>query len=433
VLEDLLGSGGSAEVFRAFDEVLARRVAVKLFPPGVTGPERSRQDRELRTIARLQHPYLVELLDGGESDGRAFLVMRLVEGETLAHRLERGRLTAGAAATMGARVASALAYVHGHGITHRDVKPANVLLGEQPMLSDFGIAQMVDVTRVTASGYLIGTAAYMAPEQVRGADVGPPADVYALGLVILESLTGRREYPGTAIEAAVARLSRPPVIADDVPAGLAAVLHGMTAAEPGDRVTAAAAARELGAFAATQPGDPNAGPTRTLPMPGVSAAGPPTAAAGPAASAAGPAASAAAAGSGARPPARARRRHRALVAAVLGVLALGALLVGLRGAWSPDAPGQPPSLRSPVQEAPQVTPIRRVPPPVTSTEEPSAGESSGEPSGDDRDRRSQEPTTGREGPTPDPLPELDEPLGRGLEPRPTGGSGPGQASDGSAN
>ena len=120
---------------------------------------------------------------------------------------------------IGARLADALAHVHAGGIIHRDLKPANVLLGAdgRPRLADFGIARALDGTAVTGTGYVVGTAAYLAPEQVRGEWVGPAADVYALGLVLLEALTGRREYPGALVESATARLHRPPGIPEHLP------------------------------------------------------------------------------------------------------------------------------------------------------------------------------------------------------------------------
>ena len=149
---------------------------------------------------------------------------------------------------IGARLADALAHVHASGIIHRDLKPANVLLGAdgRPRLADFGIARALDGTAVTGTGYVVGTAAYLAPEQVRGEWVGPAADVYALGLVLLEALTGRREYPGALVESATARLHRPPGIPESLPSCLRTALHAMTALEPAVRPTASEVAALLG-------------------------------------------------------------------------------------------------------------------------------------------------------------------------------------------
>lgn len=266
-----VGGGGSAQVHRAWDRKLQRPVAVKLFAPGVSGPDRVRRGQELQTLARLTHPGLVELHDAGRDADRDFLVMQLVEGPSLADLVTRGPLPVPMVVGLGAALAEALAYVHAAGVTHRDLKPDNVLLDEQgrPLLADFGIALLVDGTRVTVAGDVVGTAAYLAPEQVRGAPVGPAADVYALGLVLLEALRGEREFPGTTHETVFARLHRAPRVPDDLPGELPALLRAMTAAEPAARPTAAALAAALrSAGAALDPGTrPVAGPGDPVPDP----------------------------------------------------------------------------------------------------------------------------------------------------------------------
>ena len=140
--------------------------------------------------------------------------MQLIEGESLADRIRTGPLALGDVVALGSALGDALTYVHRHGVVHRDIKPGNVLLDTdgRPHLSDFGIAVLADATNITATGMVIGTASYLSPEQVRGQPVGPASDVYALGLVLLECITARREYPGNALEAAVARLHRAPEI-----------------------------------------------------------------------------------------------------------------------------------------------------------------------------------------------------------------------------
>ena len=244
----LLGTGASAVVRRAQDRVSGRTFAVKLFHAGASAHDRRRQQREMRALATLHHPGLVALHDGGVEDGRPFIVTDLVEGPTLAERLDAGPLDPEELLGVGARLADALAHVHHAGIVHRDLKPANVLLGaDGPRLADFGIARALDGTAVTGTGYVVGTAAYLAPEQVRGEWVGPEADVYALGLVLLESLTGRREYPGALVESATARLHRPPGIPAGLPFALGTALRAMTALDPADRPTAADVATMLAA------------------------------------------------------------------------------------------------------------------------------------------------------------------------------------------
>ena len=185
--------------------------------------------RRFELLATLNHPSLVTLFDAGTDtripeEPRPFLTMELVDGQDLRTRIRHSPLPLAEIAVIGAGVSDALAYVHSLGIIHRDIKPANILLvpvrpGEplRPKLTDFGIARMVDGTRLTATGTMVGTAAYLSPEQSRGADLGPASDIYSLGLVLLECIKGELEYPGSAVESAVARLHRAPGIPDTVP------------------------------------------------------------------------------------------------------------------------------------------------------------------------------------------------------------------------
>lgn len=250
-LLELIGRGGSAEVWRAQDTSLDRCVALKL----VTVPHdesSARAGDEARTLAKLNHPGLVPVYDAGVDDeGRPWVVMELVEGETLADELKRGPVSSERTATIGRSVAEALGYVHEQGLLHRDVKPANVLVGRdgRSRLTDFGIARLVDSARVTSTGMMVGTASYLAPEQVAGEPVGPPADVYALGLVLLECLTGEREYAGATVEVALARLNRQPDVPDDLPDGWPGLLEAMTDREPARRPAPEQAAEELAAIA----------------------------------------------------------------------------------------------------------------------------------------------------------------------------------------
>ncbi|MGM1060841.1 serine/threonine-protein kinase [Saccharothrix sp. Mg75] len=245
-----LGSGGMAEVHRGWDLLLRRHVAVKLFdaPDDAAGAVAStRFDHEVRTMAALSHPGLVSVYDVGRCGRTSFVVLQLVEGPTLRDRLAGGPLPLPQVRRLGLRLADALAHVHEQGVVHRDVKPSNILLDASgaPHLADFGLARSAWSPQLTNHGQVIGTAAYLAPEQVRGEAVGPAADVYALGLVLLECLTGRREYQGSRVEAAVARLRRPPAVPPALPPELHRLLTAMTSTSPERRPTAAQCAARL--------------------------------------------------------------------------------------------------------------------------------------------------------------------------------------------
>ncbi len=259
-IHERIGAGGMAEVFRATDELLARDVAVKVFRHHVDpdnsagGPQR--QSVELQALARLSHPNLITLFDGsiGEGGEPAFLVMELVHGPSLAARIAEAPLPPDEAAEIAGQLADALGYVHSQNMVHRDIKPANILLGVDGVsgdaavrarLSDFGIVRLLGSERLTSVDFMVGTATYLAPEQARGADVGPPADIYALGLVLLEALTGVRAYRGSVLDAVTARLERSPEIPEHFPAPWPGLLQAMTAMEPELRPSAADVGRTL--------------------------------------------------------------------------------------------------------------------------------------------------------------------------------------------
>ncbi|MEU0276260.1 serine/threonine-protein kinase [Streptomyces sp. NPDC006307] len=250
-LDDLLGRGGAADVYEGVDLRLRRPVAVKVFrPDGATDTE-EQFDSEGRLLARLQHSGLITVYDCGRDDGTPYLVMELVRGTTLRRRIAAAPLAPAEACRIGAALASALAHVHEAGVVHRDVKPANILLDEAggPHLTDFGISRLLGTTAQTVPGALVGTAAYMAPEQVLGRGAGPAADIYSLGLVLIESIKGELEYDGAPLEAAIARLHRPPVIPPDIPAALVELLEAMTDADESRRPDARACGRALAALA----------------------------------------------------------------------------------------------------------------------------------------------------------------------------------------
>ncbi|PSL52841.1 serine/threonine protein kinase [Saccharothrix carnea] len=246
-LGSLFGSGGMAEVYRAVDTRLDRDVAIKFFLGQASGEDRIRLDREAEVLGSLRCPGLVEVYGTGSFRGRPYFVMQPVEGGTLRRRM-RGAMSPEVVAAIGSQIAGVLAHVHANDVVHRDVKPSNILLdtaGRRAYLADFGLALQAQVTRVTKSGILVGTAGYLAPEQVRGGDVLPAADVYALGLVLLECLTGRPEYPGGDTEAALARLHREPRIPANLPDPWTDVLTAMTATDPAKRPSAAECERLL--------------------------------------------------------------------------------------------------------------------------------------------------------------------------------------------
>ncbi|MFF4291869.1 serine/threonine-protein kinase, partial [Streptomyces sp. NPDC001633] len=223
-----------ADVYEGVDTRLRRPVAVKVFRPGTDPQTEDRLTAEAVLLASLQHPGLVTVYDAGRHDDRTYLVMQLIKGPTLRSLLACGALPERRVVDVGAALARVLAYVHRAGVVHRDIKPSNILLDAAgaPHLADFGIARLADATRHTAPDVLIGTAAYLAPEQVEGRRIGPAADVYALGLVLLECLKGELEYQGTPLEATVARLHRPPQVPTWLPSELAALLRAMTAQDP---------------------------------------------------------------------------------------------------------------------------------------------------------------------------------------------------------
>jgi tRNA A-37 threonylcarbamoyl transferase component Bud32 len=254
-----------ADVYRGVDRVLGRQVAVKVLRETADDEsDRARFVIEARTLARLSHPGLVTVLDAGiglraddagpdtapMSVDQPFLVMELVDGPTLAQVLADGALEPAELQSIGARLAEALAYVHSQGVVHRDVKPANVLLDceRSVKLTDFGIVRLLgDSARHTRTNQMIGTAAYLAPEQVTGQPVTPATDVYSLGLLLLEASTGERVYPGTALESALARLHQAPRIPGTLPPAWRELLGRMTAIDPGARPSAAEVAERLSA------------------------------------------------------------------------------------------------------------------------------------------------------------------------------------------
>jgi len=249
-----IGAGGMAEVYRARDERLGRDVAIKVLPAALSGnPERlQRFEREARATAALSHPNILVVHDVGSYDGAPYLVEELLAGESLSERLLRAGVSLRDALRIGLGIARGLAAAHEKGIVHRDLKPANVFLTENgpAKILDFGLAKLVSIgpldeaetvsgphTFATTMGQLLGTLAYMAPEQARGAPVDQRADVFSFGVVLYEMLSGERPFRGATPGATLAAILRdePPPLPPSVPAALSAVVMRCLAKEPGKR------------------------------------------------------------------------------------------------------------------------------------------------------------------------------------------------------
>ncbi|MFI1154927.1 serine/threonine-protein kinase [Streptomyces sp. NPDC020817] len=231
-----IGSGGTADVFRGTDEVLGREVAVKVFRAGSDTATPDSFCDEARTLARLSHRALVTVydFDAGRQGQGPFMVTELIRGATLRARIAAGPLSAPHVTRLGAEIASALDHVHSRGIVHHDVKPSNVFLNEagSPHLADFGLSRTVHDRSLESSETLVGTLAYMAPEQFLGQPASTASDIYALGLTLLEALTGHREYQGTPVEVGTAHLLHGPQLPEDLPGELGGLLAAMTDQDP---------------------------------------------------------------------------------------------------------------------------------------------------------------------------------------------------------
>jgi serine/threonine protein kinase len=250
-----LGTGGMSSVYKATDRILERTVAVKILAEHLHDDERfvARFKREALAVAKLIHPNIVQVYDTGVDEGRHYIVMEYVEGRSGAQILQRqGPVEPEVAAEIGVQACAGLDYAHRRGIIHRDVKPGNLMVVGGPVgggemivkLTDFGIARAIEQTRITQVGSVVGTAAYLAPEQVRGEEATPATDVYALGVVLYQFLTGRLPYEGSSLaELAVRQQNEKPLPPStyngDVPETLGAAVLRALEGDPSRRYASA--------------------------------------------------------------------------------------------------------------------------------------------------------------------------------------------------
>jgi eukaryotic-like serine/threonine-protein kinase len=244
-IEQKIGSGGMSSVYQAFDPTLERWVAIKLMHRDISSdPDQlERFRREARAVAQLNHPHVVTVIDAGEDEGAPFIVFEYVEGETLKDRIKRqGRLPVSEAVAYAIEIGRALECAHQHRLVHRDVKPQNVLIDAdgRAKVTDFGIARSLEAHGLTATGRVLGTTDYVSPEQALGHEVTPQSDIYSLGVVLFEMLTGEPPFRAESQVAVAMKHVREPLpdaqrLRPEISAALAAVVERATAKETAHR------------------------------------------------------------------------------------------------------------------------------------------------------------------------------------------------------
>ena len=288
-IEDVVGEGGMATVYRATHKLVDRPCAIKVMSPNYTGNEviKERFRREAKAAQKLAHPNIIEIFDQGETgDGSLYLVMELLEGETLADVVERGKVKLDSSLPILIQIARALARAHDLEVIHRDLKPENIFLAHgddevRVVLLDFGIARSTQDMRLTGAGEVFGTPQYMAPERIMSTDAGPPADLYALGVIMFEMLTGRLPFdaadvPSFFVQHMKVPPPKPTSIEPSIPAIAEKLVLELLAKDPKHRPVDAhrvhndlvAIAMAAGVRIPTEPSvdeQSSRGPARTLP------------------------------------------------------------------------------------------------------------------------------------------------------------------------
>jgi len=241
----LVGEGGMATVFKAYQASMERNVALKVLPRQLAeaGDFSARFQREARLVAQLQHPHILPVFDYGQAEGYSYIVMPFVQSGTLAGLIQKGRVSLPEVRRMITQLGDALGYAHEQNIVHRDVKPGNVLLDERNncLLTDFGLARMTQgLDRLTSVGAVMGTPTYMSPEQASGAPLDGRSDIYSLGIILYEMITGRVPfYADTPVALGIKHIQEPPPLAraivPDLPESVELVLIKVLAKDPADR------------------------------------------------------------------------------------------------------------------------------------------------------------------------------------------------------
>ncbi|MFN8531204.1 MAG: serine/threonine-protein kinase [Anaerolineae bacterium] len=285
-ITQLVGHGGMATVYKGYQEDVDRYVAVKVLPPhpGQTAAFVDRFRQEARTIAKLQHPHILPLYDYGNQDDILYLVMPFIDGGSLHDRIRRGSLPFNEIERLVSQIASALDYAHRQGIIHRDIKPDNILMNKDgfALLSDFGIAKLAETSGMTTTGGLVGTPAYIAPEQAQNNTIDGRADIYSFGIVVYEMLTGKQPFASdTPVNIILKQITMPPPLVSEfvpsIPSGINNVIARVLAKNPNDRYQTAGAfaddfkkalqGYDIPPAAITAISDPNRATMRT-PLPG---------------------------------------------------------------------------------------------------------------------------------------------------------------------